>query len=239
MSKKVKSNKSYKNSNNWSSFLLILILVLILGSLIVIWSIKRPFCANSLSCKESLSLKVDNGELAVFSGQTIPVPTIDLMENEPPVNVLGETTADSEKHIYVDLGTQTLTAYQGDTLYMTAKISSGKWFPTPTGEFTIWEKLKATKMSGGEGADYYYLPNVPYVMFFSNDKVAAGRGFSLHGAYWHNNFGHPMSHGCVNMRTIDAKKLYDWVNPNTVGNVTAASKDDPGTKITIYGEPPV
>jgi len=62
-------------------------------------------------------------------------------------------------------------------------------------------------------------------MFFSGPGVSAGAGFSLHGTYWHNNFGHPMSHGCVNMRTVDAQKLYGWVGDN-----------DPGTKITIYGQ---
>ena len=73
-------------------------------------------------------------------------------------------------------------------------------------------------------------------MFFSNDKVAPGRGFALHGAYWHNNFGHTMSHGCVNMRIVDAEKLYYWVHPVAERNVNVATKDDPGTLITIYGE---
>ena len=217
-------------------FLLLIISVLILGSIIIFWSIKRPFCANTLSCKESLSLNVENNAVGEFNGQKVVPPKIDLSVNTMPKKVLGEATLLGEKHIYVDLTTQTLKAYQGDTLFMTALVSTGKWGKTPTGEFTIWEKLRATKMSGGQGADYYYLPNVPFVMFFSNDQVSAGRGFSLHGAYWHNNFGHTMSHGCVNMRTIDAEKLYHWVNPVAKGNVTAATKDDPGTKITIYGE---
>lgn len=155
------------------------------------------------------------------------------------MEVLGEATGTGEKHIYIDLDIQTLSAYQGDTLFMQVPISSGKWFPTPTGDFTIWEKVRATKMSGGEGADYYYLPNVPYVMFFSGSGVSAGRGFSLHGTYWHNNFGHPMSHGCVNMRTVDAEKLYYWADPATNGNVIVAGSGNPGTKITIYGKAPI
>lgn len=179
---------------------------------------------------------MENDAEAVFNGQKITPPNIDLAANKAPKKVLGETDVVGEKHIYVDLSTQTLTAYQGDTLFMTAVVSTGRWGNTPTGEFTIWEKLKATKMSGGSGADYYYLPNVPYVMFFSNNEVAAGRGFSLHGAYWHNNFGHTMSHGCVNMRTIDAEKLYHWVGPTADGNVTLSTSENPGTKITIYGE---
>ncbi len=197
-----------------------------------------PYCANSLSCKESFNLNVENGISGEFMGQKVNPPNIDLAE-VPLRNVLGEAAGTGEKHIYVDLTSQLLTAKQGETVFMQAPVSSGKWFPTPTGEFEIWNKIRATKMSGGEGADYYYLPNVPFVMFFSGSGISAGRGFSLHGTYWHNNFGHPMSHGCVNMRTIDAEKLFYWANPVTDGNRVTASKDNPGTKITIYGEAPI
>ncbi len=207
-----------------------------LGLFVLKTSFEVPYCANSLSCKESLELSVENGTAGVFSGQAVTPPKVDLAKKEPATKVLGEESG--EKRIYVDLSTQTLSAYQGDTLFMQVLVSTGKWGKTPTGDFTIWEKVRATKMSGGQGADYYYLPNVPYVMFFSNDAVSAGRGFSLHGTYWHNNFGHPMSHGCVNMRIVDAQKLYNWANPVTVGNVTLSGKDNPGTKITIYGKAP-
>lgn len=196
-------------------------------------------CANTLSCKESLSLNVENDAAGVFSDQKVVPPKIDLSQKVDSKKVLGEATLSGEKHIFVDLSTQTLSAYQGDTLFMQVPVSTGKWFPTPTGDFTIWEKIRATKMSGGSGADYYYLPNVPFVMFFSNDKIGAGRGFSLHGAYWHDNFGHTMSHGCVNMRIVDAQKLYFWVSPDAGNqNVVLSGADNPGTKITIYGEPP-
>jgi lipoprotein-anchoring transpeptidase ErfK/SrfK len=192
----------------------------------VIITTQKPSCANTLSCKESLSLEVNNDEAGFFNGQKITPPKIDLAQKETKTKILGEMITTGEKRIYVDLATQTLSAYQGDTLVMQAYVSTGKWGKTPTGDFTIWKKFRATKMSGGSGADYYYLPNVPYVMFFSNNEVSAGRGFSLHGAYWHNNFGHTMSHGCVNMREVDVKKLYEWVGDD-LSNV----------KITIYGEP--
>lgn len=207
-----------------------------IGLFVLITILSKPNCANSASCKESLELNVENDGKAVFNNQTILPPKIDLEVAVKPAktNVLGEATG--EKHIYVDLTNQTLTAYQGDTIFMQTLISSGKWGKTPTGDFKIWEKLRATKMSGGSGADYYYLPNVPFVMFFEGSGVAAGRGFSLHGTYWHNNFGHPMSHGCVNMRTSDAEKLFYWVNPIATGNTTRATKDNPGTVITIYGK---
>lgn len=218
---------------------MLLVAVLVLGFIIIFSSLVRPFCAASSNCKESMELRVENGVTGVFNGQKVIPPKIDLAQKEPKVKVLGEMTGSGEKRIYVDLTSQTLTAYQGTNLYMTAAVSTGKWNKTPTGDFTIWGKYKATKMSGGSGADYYYLPNVPYVMFFEGPGAPAGAGFSLHGAYWHNNFGHPMSHGCVNMRSIDAQKLYDWVSPETKGNVTSATESDPGTKITIYGNSPI
>jgi lipoprotein-anchoring transpeptidase ErfK/SrfK len=199
---------------------------------------KTPPCANTLSCNTSFMFKVENGAIGTFNAKKIIPPSIDLSQKDVPTNVLGVASSSGQKHIYVDLTTQTLTAFEGDTLVLKTFVSTGKWRPTPTGDYTIWIKLKATRMSGGEGADYYNLPNVPYVMFFYNNEVPKSLGFSLHGAYWHNNFGHPMSHGCVNMRTIDAQKLYNWVNPVTDGTITYATKDDPGTKITITGETP-
>jgi lipoprotein-anchoring transpeptidase ErfK/SrfK len=58
----------------------------------------------------------------------------------------------------------------------------------------------------------YYLPNVPYTMYFYG-------GYGLHGTYWHNNFGTPMSHGCVNLSTADSGWLFDWASVGTVVNV--------------------
>lgn len=173
----------------------------------------------------TFNLQVDNGLIGTFNGQPVLPPPIDLAQAEPVDKILGEFDATGEKHIYVDLSTQTLTAYQGDTLFLKTLVSTGKWTPTPTGEFTIWSKFRSTKMSGGSGNDYYYLPNVPYTMFFSGSGVAPSRGFALHGTYWHNNFGHPMSHGCVNLRTVDAEKLFYWT--------------DGTEKITIYGQAPI
>lgn len=153
--------------------------------------------------------------------------------------VLGSN--DSPKKIEVDLTNQKLYAYEGSTKVYDFLISSGKWYPTPTGTFHIWGKFKYIKMSGGNPLTrtYYYLPNVPYVMFFGNDTVAASRGFSLHGTYWHDNFGHPMSHGCINMKTEEAEMLYYWSLPSVGDNKSIrASAEDPGTEITIYGEAP-
>ena len=201
---------------------------------------KSPiYFANNLSREASLKLKIENDQPAIFNNRKITAPKISLLAEDIKPMVLGaETAKQDKKRILVDLSTQTLYAYDGDNLYMQALVSTGKWSPTPTGEFKIWVKLRATTMSGGSGADYYNLPNVPYVMYFANNEVSRAAGFSLHGAYWHNNFGHPMSHGCVNMREIDVKKLYEWANPVTQGTETYADSENQGTTVTIYGQAP-
>lgn len=111
--------------------------------------------------------------------------------------------------IDVDLSTQSLYAYEGDTVVNSFVVSTGTWrTPTVTGRYKIWIKLKSTTMSGPG----YYLTNVPYTMYFY-------KGYGIHGTYWHNNFGTPMSHGCVNMRTSDAEWLFYWASEGTVVNV--------------------
>ncbi len=154
-------------------------------------------------------------------------------------DVLGDS--DGEKHIEVDLTNQRVYAFEGDAKVFDFLVSTGKWGRTPTGEFRIWGKFRATKMSGGskERHTYYYLPNVPYVMFFSNDEIAASRGYSFHGTYWHDNFGTPMSHGCINMKTEEAGMLYSWAGPDVGDKKTIRStEDNPGTRVVIHGEAP-
>lgn len=167
-------------------------------------------CANSKTCKTDLVLNIDNNAIGVFQGRKITPPKVDLTMESLKSTVLGVRVSAEEKRIYVDLSNQTLYAYEGNNLIMKALISSGKWGRTPTGNFNIWQKLPATRMAGGQGADAYDLPNVQWVMYFHND-------FGLHTAYWHNNFGHPMSHGCINMRFIDARELFAWAEAPTSG----------------------
>lgn len=194
-------------------------------------------CANSISCITDLTAHVENNTPGVFDNQKVMPPPINVAITTNQA-VLGATTDVGKKHIYVDLTHQKLYAFQGKTLVLQTYISSGKWNPTPDGDYYIWIKLRATRMTGGTGPDYYDLPNVPYVMYFYNNQVPKSEGFGLHGAYWHSNFGHPMSHGCINMRIIDAEKLYNWVSPTTTGLTTYATDQDPGTEITITGKAP-
>jgi lipoprotein-anchoring transpeptidase ErfK/SrfK len=111
--------------------------------------------------------------------------------------------------IDVDLTHQTLTAYQGEEVARTTLVSTGKEkTPTPTGLFHIHTKLRYDDMRGPD----YYLPNVPYVMYFY-------KGYALHGTYWHTNFGQTASHGCINLPTPEAEWLYNWVAVGTPVNI--------------------
>lgn len=154
-------------------------------------------------------------------------------------DVLG--TNSSNKRIEIDLTNQRLYAFEGDRKVYDFLISSGKWGRTPTGTFNIWIKLRYTRMKGGskELGTWYDLPNVPYTMFFSNSEVPSWRGFGIHGTYWHNNFGHPMSHGCINMKTEEVEKIYYWAEPNLGDKPSLrATPDNPGTPVIIYGKAP-
>lgn len=120
----------------------------------------------------------------------------------PVDNTLGVAGAPPHgtRWIEINLSNQTLIAWQGDVAVMQTNISSGtRYYPTVTGRFKIGTKYSAQRMTGPG----YDLPGVPWVMYFYS-------GYAIHGAYWHNNFGTPMSHGCVNMRPGDAGMLYNW-----------------------------
>lgn len=125
------------------------------------------------------------------------------------VDVPPDVTAPGEHWIDVDLTQQRVYAYAGDTIVNSFLVSTGTWdHPTVTGKYKIWIKLRYTDMAGPG----YYLPDVPYTMYFYG-------GYGLHGTYWHSNFGTPMSHGCVNLSIPDAAWLYDFAYEGTTVNV--------------------
>lgn len=113
--------------------------------------------------------------------------------------------ADGKRRIEINLTDQTLTAWQGDVVVMFTSISSGKsGTPTVTGSYRIGAKYESQTMMGED----YYLPDVPWVMYFHGS-------YAIHGTYWHNAFGVPTSHGCINMRIGEAQALYEWALPGT------------------------
>ena len=152
----------------------------------------------------------------IYVGQTLTIPTSDtapIANPQTPATNPAPVTNYGARWIDVNLTTQTLTAYEGDVPVMTTAVSTGTYlYPTVTGQFNIYLRHQSQTMNGYLLGYDYYLPDVPYVMYFY-------RGFALHGTYWHNNFGTPMSHGCVNMPTDKAQWIYNWSDYGTVVNV--------------------
>jgi len=118
--------------------------------------------------------------------------------------------ATTTKRIVINITTETLTAYDGTTTFMTGPISTGlQLTPTPLGKFYIKRKMPDSYMQGpvpGISDQYYDLPGVPWDLYFTD------QGAAIHGAYWHNHFGEPWSHGCVNLSPEQAKELYGWAD---------------------------
>ena len=169
-----------------------------------------------------------------YHGEAVEVPRFSMEAPKAPP-VLGVSTG--ERWIEIDLSEQKIKAWEGNNLFLESLVSTGlPWWPTPQGEFRIWTKLRVTRMEGGSGKYYYNLPNVPYVMFFENDSVPGWRGFGLHGTYWHNDFGTVRSHGCVNLPTPVAEKLYYWSSPNLPSGKSSVMADagNIGTRIVIH-----
>ena len=134
-------------------------------------------------------------------------------ENVPPTpsgsNSQIASAGNGERWIDVDLTNQSVYAYEGDVVVNSFIVSTGTWLtPTVTGKYKIYVKIRSGNMHGPG----YFLPDVPYIMYFY-------KGYGLHGTYWHNNFGNPMSHGCVNLRTDDAAWLFNWASVGTLVNV--------------------
>ena len=140
------------------------------------------------------------------------VPTVEVPASteEPPNSGVdpvddGSLFPNDSRWIDVNLSQQQVYAYEGDTLVNTFIVSTGlPDTPTVTGEYRIYTKVPLQDMSGPS----YYLRDVPWVMFFYED-------YGFHGTYWHNNFGTPMSRGCVNLSMDDAAWLYDWASVGT------------------------
>jgi lipoprotein-anchoring transpeptidase ErfK/SrfK len=136
-----------------------------------------------------------------------PPPTRPPAQPQPPQ----EPVADfgDANWIDINLSSQTLTFYSGKEPIRTFLVSTGTWnHPTVTGQYQIYVMYESALMTGAD----YYLPGVPYVMYFYRD-------YGIHGTYWHTNFGTPMSHGCVNMRTKDAGWVYNRVKIGTWVNI--------------------
>ena len=136
-----------------------------------------------------------------------------------------------ERWIDVDLDTEILVAFEGDdAVYATMVTTGGKETPTETGVYRMWMKESEADMKGLNGEDPYSVATVPWTQFFSPEK-----GLALHTAYWHDAFGKPRSHGCVNLAPRDARWLYYWSDPQVPPGWTMAAGvvEAPGSIVRI------
>lgn len=134
--------------------------------------------------------------------------------NEGNLTIWDDIKATSTKEIIVNRSEQKLYAYENGQLFMEIAISTGlELTPTPRGTFSVFKKTPSRYMQGPlpsfPSDQYYDLPGVPWNLYFTSG------GAVIHGAYWHDSFGSPYSHGCVNLRPDEAKKLYMWADLGT------------------------
>ncbi len=172
----------------------------------VIYTVQRGDTLHLIGVRYNIAwpaIQSANGlaDTRIFVGQRLIIPVNGAGTVTPEVNAPPPPAENAGgKRFLVDLSEQRLYAYEGDTMVRTTLISSGiARYPTVTGTFYIYARYVSTRMVGPG----YNLPNVPYTMYFY-------KGYGLHGTYWHNNFGTPMSHGCVNMPTPEAEWAFNW-----------------------------
>jgi lipoprotein-anchoring transpeptidase ErfK/SrfK len=137
------------------------------------------------------------------------------------------------KRVLVNLSTQTLSCYEGDQEVYFCRVSTGpklssesspksRW-ATPIGMHTVWRKLYSTHMTGGTTGGGYDLPGIGWTVLFS------GQGMAIHSTFWHNSYGVPRSHGCVNCSPEDAQWIFRWtppVVPPETGEITISGMDN-------------
>jgi hypothetical protein len=147
-----------------------------------------------------------------------------------------------EKRVEVNLSQQRLNAFEGKRVVFSADISSGAYpgislqgagkTTTPQGNFRVFRKMPCQHLGntghGSSSQEPFDLPGVPWVAYYQADSD----GYAFHGAYWHNDFGRPHSHGCINLRPQDARWLYRWLDPQVP--LKMFSPETQGTPVRIY-----
>lgn len=148
----------------------------------------------------------------VYVGQELAIPaSVLITTGENALPAAPEPVHGVGREIIVDLSDSRTYAYEDGRLVRNVLVSTGRAAtPTVLGDYTVQRKYVSQTMSGPG----YYLPDVPYVLYFY-------AGYAFHGTYWHENWGTPMSRGCVNMPTPEAEWLYNWAEVGTRVRVQA------------------
>jgi lipoprotein-anchoring transpeptidase ErfK/SrfK len=144
------------------------------------------------------------------------------------------------KKIMIDVSRQSLSCFEGDAEVFYCRVSTGgkydyignpvEIWSTPLGSYLISRKFMSLQMSGGTSGAPYDLPGIGWVSMFATGGVA------IHATVWHNDFGSPKSHGCVNTLPEDAKWIYRWSLPQTPydpGMVDISLTGDPSTTVQV------
>jgi hypothetical protein len=137
-----------------------------------------------------------------------------------------------KKRIEVHIPQQVMIAYEYDRPVFMARVASGAVFSngdfsTPVGRHTTFHKRASRHMARGNlAANSYDLPGVPWNSYITEEGVA------FHGTYWHNNFGQPRSHGCINLTPQASKWVYLWTKPDVPPNKEGIYKST-GTTVDI------
>lgn len=159
------------------------------------------------------------------------VPSHDMrLVPDEELSPLSSDVPDEQKSIIVDLTTQLVTAFEGEKLVFSQRCSSGaKGTETPIGEFRTYHKGPSIHMTNQGDAieNVYNLPGVPWCAFFT------GNGEAFHGTYWHNDYGRPRSHGCVNLPSDAAKFIYRWTKPDVPPDEDYVHLPGEGTRVHI------
>lgn len=187
----------------------------------------RPIGSESATIKKLPTEPIAQpNAIPVYDENLFVEPTIDPADVFPGGElVLGVGAMDAgpgpqqggNKEIVVSVGRQAMWAYQDGKLVTATLVSTGTASSvettTPIGYYSILTKFQIQTMQGVIENEAYKVPDVPWVMYFDN------LGNALHGTYWHENFGTPMSHGCVNLPMDVAEFLYNWAPEGTAVSI--------------------
>jgi hypothetical protein len=151
------------------------------------------------------------------------------------VKRLTKWAQDGERWLDVSIANQTLVAYEGTKPVFATLVSTGEagladpetTKSTVLGEFRIFSKHVTTTMSSEVVGEEFQLKDIPYVQYFQE-------GYALHAAYWHDDFGIPRSHGCINLSPEDARWLFSWTEPHVPSTWHGARAADGGSVVSVH-----
>jgi hypothetical protein len=161
--------------------------------------------ASASQSRRIVLRRLSGGVAALLAALAAPGLPVSAQEMSDPGPGRWQT---GEKEVVVSLGAQHLWAYEGEQPILATFVSTGTAetpeVATPIGQWRVLVKLPLETMTGTVNGEPYQVEDVPYVMYFTDE------GHALHGTYWHNNFGAPMSHGCVNLPMDVAEWMFRW-----------------------------